>query len=77
MSIEIVKKIIALFGTEKAVASVCGTSQQNVNRWKKTGRITPSCVVTLEVKLAELGSDINRHVIRPDIFGEGEIDKAA
>jgi DNA-binding transcriptional regulator YdaS (Cro superfamily) len=59
-------KILAVVGTQVALAQALGKRQQTVNEWFMRGRI-PAHHVLRVVELS--GGAVSAHEIRPDVFG--------
>lgn len=55
-------------GSQKALASIIGRSQQVVCYWAKRGKPLPAEYVTP----VSIALSIPKHVLRPDIFGPYE-----
>lgn len=51
------------------LAALFGISQQSVGNWVKHNRIPAQHVLKIEAALKNVGTSIDRHDLRPDVFG--------
>jgi DNA-binding transcriptional regulator YdaS (Cro superfamily) len=56
-------------GGQVEVAALVGIRQQSVGSWVKSNRIPAKHVLKVEEALKAVGSSIDRHDLRPDVFG--------
>ena len=57
--------IVNYFGSKKKLAHAVGTSNQNVNNWKKKGYVPTKWAIQIE---KASNGKITREQIRPDIY---------
>ncbi|MBB3691476.1 YdaS family helix-turn-helix protein [Sphingomonas sp. BK580] len=62
-------RAVELLGGQAAVARLVGVAQPSVWKWLRRGKHLPGeHVLKLEKALQEIGSPINRHDLRPDLY---------
>lgn len=66
------QKAIDAVGSQAALASKIGKTQQTISHWLKTGRVPAEMVLPVET-----ASGVSRHELRPDIFGDAPTTVAA
>ena len=69
----IVERVIELLQppTQAELARICGQKPQAVTRWVKTGQIPAKHATMLAIEKA-VAYKVDRHEIRPDVFGAGK-----
>jgi DNA-binding transcriptional regulator YdaS (Cro superfamily) len=68
---EVTKKAIKALGGQVAVADDLGVSQQAVSQWvSRKGVIPVEHILHVEKLLKDVGSDVDRYELRPDIYGD-------
>ena len=69
MNPELIEKVFEIAGGPTALAAKLDPPdyRQNVTTWKERGRVPAHRVLDVERI-----TGISRHVLRPDVFGEGE-----
>jgi len=77
---QLVRRVVAHFGGQPALAKKLGVTQQAVSYWCCRLEYFPvEHVLAVESLLADSGSSIDRYQLRPDIYGEqpGSLAKSA
>lgn len=59
--------LVKCLGSKVEVARVCGVKPPTLHNWT---RIPAHHVLALEAAVKEVGGDIDRYSMRPDIFGD-------
>lgn len=65
----VTRRVVAAIGGQQALASLCGVSQQSVSYWVKRNEIPVNRILHIESLLVGTGADIDRHDMRPDVYG--------
>lgn len=62
-------KAVKGLGGQVKTGDLIGVTQQSVCVWVKSNRLPAEHVLKVEAALSEKGLDIDRHDLRPDVFG--------
>jgi DNA-binding transcriptional regulator YdaS (Cro superfamily) len=63
------RRAVKTLGSQLKVAALVGVTQQAVCLWIKSNRIPAEHILKLEEALMAMGSSIDRHDLRPDVYG--------
>lgn len=75
---EVTYRAVKALGGQIKTAALVGLTQQSVSVWVKAGRLPAEHVLTIEAALHKQGIGIDRHNLRPDVFGPSpELIKSA
>lgn len=62
------ERAVSLFGGQRQLARVCGTKQQNVHKWVKSGAVPALYVFRIEAATRLLGDPVLAKDLCPEMF---------